>query len=384
MSLKSLGLYIHIPFCQRKCHYCDFSSYPEMESYWDAYVDAVVTELIMKAEEYKNPAINTLFIGGGTPSLIPPRFILKILSAVQKYYKVSKELESTIETNPGTLTEEKLRAYKDFGINRLSIGLQACQDELLNSLGRIHNYNDFIFSLSLAKKHGFDNINADIIFGIPHQTISQWQDTVESILTHEITHISCYSLIIEDETVFGRQKKDGLLTEIDEDLDREMYHYAVESFNKAGFHQYEISNFAKPHYECRHNMNYWKRGDYLGFGSGAHSFYQNRRFANTSDVLEYIKGVNNRELVLSENNYLTQEDAIEEFIFLGLRLNEGIDLSKLSKEFGTDIEKRYDSKVDKLIKQRLVERKSTMLRLTKRGMDLANAVILELINTCNN
>ncbi len=379
MNQKQMGLYIHIPFCKKKCHYCDFSSYPGMEDYWEQYVDAVVNELIIKSDEYNNPVIDTLFIGGGTPSLIPPKLILKILNAIHKYYRINKGCESTIETNPGTLSDEKLRAYKEFGINRLSIGLQACQDDLLNNLGRIHSYQDFIISLKLAQKHGFENINADIIFGVPNQTFVQWRETVEKIVSLGITHVSCYSLIIEEETLFGKMKKSGELSEIDEELDRKMYYYAVECLNKEGFRQYEISNFAKPNYICQHNMNYWRRGYYLGVGSGAHSFVDNRRFANTSDVATYIEGVNNKELILSESYSLTIEDAIEEFIFLGIRLEEGIDFAVIAKEFGINIEARYKTKVDRLVKQGLIECQSTLIKLTKKGLDFANRVILELV-----
>ncbi len=374
-----IGLYIHIPFCSQKCYYCDFPSYPGMEGYWSAYTDALVSELVLKAEEYNVPDVATIFIGGGTPSLIPSEHISRILEAVYKHYKVSPHCETTIESNPGTLTDEKLRDYKDLGINRLSIGLQACQDEILKRIGRIHTYDDFKFALNLAQKHGFVNINADIIFGIPDQTLAQWMDTVEKVLTFDLTHISCYSMKIEEDTVFGKLKSAGQLEEVEDELDRQMYHYAVDAFCKEGFYQYEISNFSKPDFRCRHNMNYWERGEYLGAGAGAHSFMRNRRFANISDVPEYIKGIEKRRPVLSEDDNLSREDGITESLILGLRLNEGVDLAKLSMEFGVDLENRYKEKINKLLSQNLVELQGTVLRLTSKGMDLANRVLIEFI-----
>lgn len=379
MNQKQIGLYIHIPFCKQKCFYCDFPSYSGMEDFWEAYIDALVSELILKAEEFKNPYVETVFIGGGTPSLIPAVYISKILDTVNSHYKVSSDWECTIECNPGTLTDHKLRAYKDYGVNRLSIGLQACQDKILKELGRIHTYEDFLFSLKLSQKHGFENINADIIFSIPNQTFEQWQDTIERIIALDLAHISCYSLIIEDGTVYGRMKKEGIIKEVEDELDRKMYHYAVDSFSEAGLYQYEISNFAKPHLRCRHNMNYWRRGEYLGVGAGAHSHYNKRRFANTANVSMYIEGVEKRKLILSEDSYLSRGNELEESIFLGLRLNEGIDLSQLSKEFGIDLERKYDKKLEQFITQKLVERHGSVVKLTKKGMDIADAIIIELV-----
>lgn len=379
MDQKQIGLYIHIPFCKQKCFYCDFASYSGMEDFWEAYIDALVSELILKAEEFKNPYVETVFIGGGTPSLIPAVYISKILDTVYSHYSVSSDWECTIECNPGTLNDYKLRAYKDYGVNRLSIGLQACQDKILKELGRIHTYEDFLFSLKVAQKHEFENLNADIIFGIPFQTFEQWQDTIERIIALDLAHISCYSLIIEDGTVYGRMKKEGIIKEVEDELDRKMYHYAVDSFNEAGLYQYEISNFAKPHLRCRHNMNYWRRGEYLGVGAGAHSHYNKRRFANTANVSMYIEGVEKRKLILSEDSYLSRGNELEESIFLGLRLNEGIDLSQLSKEFGIDLERKYDKKLEQFITQKLVERHGPVVKLTKKGMDIADAIIVELV-----
>ncbi len=379
MSQKELGLYIHIPFCKQKCYYCDFPSYSGMEEYWEAYTDAVVHELVIKAGAFRQERIKSIFIGGGTPSLIPYADIARILDTVRSYYNTNKDCESTVESNPGTLTSEKLAAYRSAGINRLSLGLQACQDRLLKKLGRIHTFHDFKEAVNLAQTHGFENINADIIFGIPGQSFEEWRETIAQVLAINLTHISCYSLKIEEETVFGRMAKEGTLHEVEDEMDRQMYHYAINEFHGAGFDQYEISNFAKPQYRCKHNMNYWERGEYIGIGGGAHSFYQNRRYANTPDVLKYIEGVKKESLILSEDTTLSVEDGMAERIILGLRLNKGIDLALISKEFGMDMEKKYHKELAKLLSQKLVERDGTMIRLTKIGMDLANTVFIEFI-----
>ena len=379
MDQKKIGLYIHIPFCQQKCFYCDFPSYPGMENYWESYIDALTLELILEAEEFEKPYVETIFIGGGTPSLIPAMYISKILDTVFLHYKVSPDCECTIECNPGTLTDDKLKSYKYSGVNRLSIGLQACQNKILKELGRIHTYEDFLLSIKLARKHEFDNINADIIFGIPNQTLMQWQETIGQIISLDLAHISCYSLLIEEGTVYGNMKNEGAIKVVEDELDRKMYHYAVDSFNAAGLYQYEISNFAKPHLKCRHNMKYWRRGEYLGVGAGAHSHYNRRRFANAADVSTYIKGVNTRKLALSEDTYLSTKDRLEESIFLGLRLNEGIDILKISKEFDIDLESGINKKLEQLISGKLLERDGTVIRLTRKGMDLANAIIVELL-----
>ena len=379
MNQKELGLYIHIPFCRQKCHYCDFPSYSGMEEHWEAYTNAVVHELIMKAQAFQQLKIKTIFIGGGTPSLIPHNHIERILDTVHSHYHVIKDCESTLESNPGTLTGEKLTAYRAAGINRLSMGLQACQERLLKKLGRIHSFNDFTQAVILAQKHGFENINADIIFGIPDQSFEEWCETVARVLAFDLTHISCYSLKIEDETVFGRMLKEGHLHEIEDELDRRMYHYAINLFYQAGLEQYEISNFAKPPYLCKHNMNYWERGEYIGIGAGAHSFYEERRYANTSDVLMYIEGVKKESLTLSENMGLSKEEGLSEKIILGLRLNKGIDLALLSKEFDIDLEKKYHKELEQLSSQALVERNGSVIRLTKTGLDLANTVFIAFI-----
>lgn len=377
---KAIGMYIHIPFCQRKCHYCDFPSYAGMENYWEAYTEAVVKELTLKAEDFSQATIKTLFIGGGTPSLLPYRLIERILETVHSKYRVIPHGEATIEANPGTLTPDKLKTYRKLGLNRISLGLQAAQEDLLKKLGRIHSYEDFLHAVDLAHQNGFQNINADLIFGIPGQSLEDWRMTLERVTALDLTHLSCYSLKIEEDTLFGDLKNQGRLEEVEEELDREMYHMAIDYLAERGFAQYELSNFAKPHYSCQHNINYWECGEYMGIGAGAHSFARNRRFANTPDVAAYIGGIKTGEPLLSEDITLDMEDRISERVILGLRMNRGVDLEVLSLELNVDLEMKYAEKIEKLLAWKLVEHCGTVLKLTKRGMDLANSVFIEFID----
>lgn len=379
MENKSIGLYIHIPFCIKKCNYCDFCSYPNMEEYWDKYVYAVSDELVLKSPEFESYIVGSVFVGGGTPSLLPPEYIARIFEIVHKYYKISDVCEISIESNPGTITEEKFRVYRSIGINRLSIGLQACQEHLLKNLGRIHTYKDFITAVDLAQKHGLTNINADIIFGIPGQTFKDWEKTLSNITSLGLTHISCYDLIIEEGTLFGEMQEKGILREMDHDLNRQMYHFAIDYFSSKGYEQYEISNFAKPGYQCRHNMNYWERGEYIGIGAGAHSFSGNRRYANIQNVEEYIEGVETGDLKLSEDSCLTTEEALAEKMILGLRMNKGVDLGIVSKEFGIDVESKYKKSIEILSEEDLITLKGKVLCLTNKGLDLANKVFVEFL-----
>lgn len=379
MRNKSIGLYIHIPFCIKKCNYCDFCSYPDMDEYWDMYISAVADELNLKSEEFKDYIVKSVFVGGGTPSLLPPHHIDRIFEAVYKKYKISNDCEISIESNPGTITADKLMIYSSTGINRLSIGLQACQEHLLKKLGRIHSYGDFINAVDLAHKYDINNINADIIFGIPDQTFSDWKETVDNITSLGLTHISCYDLIIEEGTLFGEMNKKGIIREMDDELNREMYYFAIDYFLSKGYEQYEISNFSKPGYHCRHNMNYWERGEYIGVGAGAHSFTNNRRYANVQDVLRYIEGVNSKSLILSEDSYITPAEALAEKMILGLRLNKGVDLKMVSEEFGIDVEVKYKKSLELLLEKELINLTDKVVALTKKGFDLANNVFVEFL-----
>jgi len=374
-----IGLYIHIPFCARKCRYCDFVSWPGMEDAWEPYINAVIKELEQKSEMARQCRVVSIFLGGGTPSLLPGSAIQRIMEAARKHYSLLPDTETTIEANPGTLDHDRLRAYREAGINRLSIGLQAWQNHLLEFMGRIHKASEFDEAVFMAQDHGFSNINADIIFGIPYQTMEDWLETISRVLSCQIPHVSCYSLTVEEGTRFGKLKQEGIWPEPDEDLEREMYRAAIDVFGEAGFEQYEISNMAKPHYRCRHNMNYWLRGEYLGFGVAAHSFFNQARFANTPDLRLYMESVERGNAALSEYYYISNEEALSESMILGLRLTEGIDLDELSSVYRTDVRKKYGKKLADLAERELVELNGSVVRLTKRGMDFANQVFVEFI-----
>ncbi len=375
---KGIGLYIHIPFCAQKCHYCDFSSYPGMESLWEDYAKAIVSELALKSELLQDKIIETIFIGGGTPSLIPYHLISMIMDGIRGYLLAS-DAEISIECNPGTLDAPKLKAYAALGINRLSIGLQAYQENILRLLGRIHTGKQFEEAVYLAKSHGFSNINADIIFGIPKQTLKDWQETLNRVMALDLPHVSCYGLKIEEGTVLDRLSRDGQLEEIDDALDRQMYEEAKAILADHGLYQYEISNFARPGYACRHNIRYWERDEYIGLGAAAHSLTRDRRYANTSDVGLYIKGIASGKPFLSEDYTISSDEALSESMILGLRMNKGINLNELSQVFGLNVRERFHEKLMNLSSKELVDYTGAMVRLTKKGMDYANQVFIEFI-----
>jgi oxygen-independent coproporphyrinogen-3 oxidase len=273
---NNIGLYIHIPFCKKKCYYCDFNSYSGMDHLAGSYFDALKTEMGIMSEGLKDRPVKTVFIGGGTPSLVDPGCISGVLEDCSRLFSMSPNAEISMECNPGTLSIENLRAYRQAGINRLSIGLQAWQDRLLEGLGRIHRRQQFVENLEAAYRAGFTNINADLIFGLPGQNFEDWTETLEATTSlfadHHLTHLSCYSLQIEEGTVFGDKYKACVLIPADDELDRKMYRYAVDFLAGKGYRHYEISNFAMPGYECKHNLIYWKAEEYAGFGAGAHSY----------------------------------------------------------------------------------------------------------------
>lgn len=289
---ESIGIYIHIPFCKSKCYYCDFNSYAGRDYLAGSYFDALYKEILIRSRSLENRRVSSIFIGGGTPSLTEPQYITGLIEICGKCFHVDNDAEISMESNPGTLSYDRLKAYRDAGVNRLSIGLQTWQDQLLESIGRIHSRKQFVDNVEDAVKCGFENINADLIFGLPGQTLEDWTETLEAVTgLGAIKHLSCYSLKIEERTVFGDRLDAGLLEPIDEELDRRMYHLAVDVLADKGYRWYEISNFAVPGYECRHNLLYWKAREYAGFGAGAHSHLDAVRFSNVAGIEEYIEAV---------------------------------------------------------------------------------------------
>ncbi|MDR1913246.1 MAG: radical SAM family heme chaperone HemW, partial [Clostridiales bacterium] len=321
MSIKSTtGVYIHIPFCLKKCLYCDFPSFAGQDSTFEAYKNVLIKEISASAElsASSNLTIDTIFFGGGTPTILPPKWIEEILRAIYKF-KIASNAEITIEANPCTINLESLGILKSIGINRLSVGMQAGQDHLLSALGRLHDKKIFLLSYEAALKAGFDNINLDLIFSLPNQTTTDWEETLEFAALLKPTHISAYSLIIEEGTDFYRQFKSGRLILPDEETDRKMYEQTENILLSHGYEQYEISNYSKPGYECKHNIKYWARDNTLGFGLSSHSFYNETRWRNTINLREYMSQPPTRLDV----EHLRDHDAMAETMILGLRLNIG-------------------------------------------------------------
>lgn len=371
--MKETGVYIHIPFCKSKCFYCDFLSFDNMQEKFEVYTNALVLE-IQKAEFLKDYKIKSIFIGGGTPTILEPYMLSNIIKEIMKY-DVDENAEITIEANPGTLNTFMLKKLKSLGVNRLSMGLQSCNDDMLKSLGRIHSYEVFLENYNRAINCGFENISIDLMFSLPKQTNEIWVDTLEKITSIKPKHISAYSLIIEEKTVFYELYNKGKLIIPNEDVDRKMYEDLKNILKQNGYIQYEISNFSKPKYESIHNSIYWERGNYIGFGLGAHSFFEGQRFNNTCDFEKYIILNDKTENRIS----LNKEEAIEEFIFLGLRMTKGISISKFQREFGENILNIYGNKILKLKENNLLDIRNDFIFLTDKGIDVSNMVFTEIL-----
>jgi len=370
--MESCGLYVHIPFCKSKCHYCDFPSYPNLEEYIPSYIDALIKEIAMAAKRYPNYRIQSIFIGGGTPTYINGNDIVAIMDAVRGCFPIGEDIEVSIEANPGTFDGDKLIQLRDAGVNRLSIGLQAWQNHLLKDLGRIHTQQDFIEGFHAARKAGFYNINIDLILGLPNQRFKDWEETLDRVLELEPTHLSCYSLIIEEVTPFYRLWESGKL-ELDEDLEREMYHYTRDILKAKGYLQYEISNFSKPGFQCQHNLIYWELKPYIGVGSSAHSFINGYRYANVDSIIEYIQEVEGNKVPIKEETKVNQKELMEEFMFLGLRKTRGVSRTDFFNYFAMDIFDIYGIVLEELEGQDLI-RINHHIALTEKGLDFANLV----------
>ena len=384
MAKKDLELYIHIPFCVKKCDYCDFLSFPAEEKMQEDYVEALLKELVFYGTKYKDCRIITIFIGGGTPSWLRADLILKIMETVRQNFSVDRDAEITIECNPGTVTDHKFEVYKETGINRLSIGLQSAHNEELKRLGRIHTYEQFLKTYDMARKHGFSNVNIDLMSCLPGQTSLTFADTLKKVIQLKPEHISAYSLIIEEGTPFYQKyEEDAIRQEKGEPtqfLPSEEEEYQTTKMTQrilkeAGYHWYEISNFAKPGYECRHNIGYWKRADYLGVGIGAASLIDNVRYSNTRDIYQYLKESSRHETA----EKVSKEEQMEEFMFLGLRMPEGISRTEFEQNFHTTIEAVYGDVLRRLQQEEMLIKKEGRILLTEKGMDLNNYVIGQFV-----
>jgi len=438
VEMKDLSLYIHIPFCVRKCHYCDFLSAPCDENTRQNYVEALCREITQRAEDFKDKKVDTIFFGGGTPSILSIEQITRIMSTVREKFQILPKAEISLEMNPGTVERKKLEVYKKLGINRLSIGLQSADNEELKVLGRIHTWESFLQTWEMVREAGFTNVNIDLMSALPGQTLESYENTLKKVLALKPEHISAYSLIIEEGTRFyewyGKEeenylegkwlKKEGSFEERrlpDEVVDRQMYELTKKLLEEKGYKRYEISNYALEGYECKHNIGYWKRKEYLGLGLGAASLLykknekdfrigeenarsrtkekvKNIRCSNISDLETYLKKTQNmkeeslenmqkeknknRELWMQEYEEVSVTEQMEEFMFLGLRMMEGISSAEFEQQFGKSLQEVYGKQIQKLVQQELLEywEENGRYALTLKGIDVSNQVFVEFIN----
>ncbi|WP_346930322.1 radical SAM family heme chaperone HemW [Clostridium sp.] len=374
--MDTVGLYIHIPFCKMKCHYCDFPSYSGKESLMIDYAKALSEEIKISCQD---KIISTIFIGGGTPTYLCIEGWKIIEKSIRGLNRIDEGFEFTVEGNPKTFNEEQLKIFKAMGVNRISMGLQAVQQCHLTSLGRIHSLEDFKHSYEMLRDFGFNNINVDLMFGLPNQSIDQWKETLSKVVELKPEHISCYSLIIEEGTkFFNLYEKDKLILP-SEDAERDMYAEAINFLEVEGYHQYEISNFAKDRLECKHNKIYWNLESYIGCGSSAHSYVNGVRYRNEEKIETYIMSMENKKSAVVESNANSLKDDIEEFMFLGLRKIKGISIEEFNRRFNISIFEKYNEVIDKHVKLNLLILEGDRLYLTKRGIELSNQVMADFI-----
>ncbi|HEY5537434.1 MAG TPA: radical SAM family heme chaperone HemW [Acetobacterium sp.] len=381
--MNALGIYCHIPFCVKKCAYCDFPSFSissddEIKRYFNALQKEIKTFAIKNKGE-KLPLVDTIYFGGGTPSSVPAEYVRETMGLIHEVFSISRSVEQTIEINPGTLSFEKVRVLKEAGFNRVSMGLQAWQDVLLKSLGRIHRQSDFITSMGLLKEAGFENISVDVMYGLPGQSVKDVVETLEALMAFSPTHLSCYSLILEEGTAMTKREAQGEIVLPDEDVEREM-HWEIDGFLRSqGYEHYEISSFGKPGYESRHNLKYWEEIPYCGFGCGAHGFYNGVRYGNTGNLSDYCRLVENDENPGVMDAPLTKSQLMSEWLFLGLRKLKGIDDAAFQQRFGKSFFLIYENAINSLISQGLLVREGSILRLTDRGQDFGNQVFMAFL-----
>lgn len=376
--MKELGIYIHIPFCKSKCIYCDFISFANKETNIKKYIDALNIEIENNKKNYK---INTIYIGGGTPSFIDSKYIIEIVEKIKSNYKVEEKAEITIEVNPGTVDEEKLRDYINIGINRISIGLQSTNNKILKQIGRIHTYEEFINTYNLARKVGFKNINVDLMLALPNQTLEEIEDSVKRVIKLNPEHISIYSLIIEEGTKMEELVNNKKIQLPSDELERKMYRNIKNELEKSGYRHYEISNFSKKGFESRHNTNCWYQKEYIGFGLSAHSYIDNKRFCNTNNIEEYIKNIENNSI---KNNIhiceiQNEEEKKKEYMLLGLRKIDGVNIQEFKNKFVDNPIYLFRKELEKLVENDLIQIDLNNIKLTNKGLDLANLVWREFI-----
>ncbi|HDF2605512.1 TPA: oxygen-independent coproporphyrinogen III oxidase [Clostridioides difficile] len=389
-----LGLYVHIPFCVKKCKYCDFNSYKMDIDSKKRYIEDLKIEMelysnkLYKDNKYKNKEccslnkndkITSIFVGGGTPSILTSDEIREVFISIKEMFDIDENAEITIECNPGTLTLEKLKTMKEIGINRLSIGLQAIQEKHLNFIGRIHTYEEFEKNYKDALSVGFKNINIDLMHSLPNQTLCDWKETLEKVVHLNPTHISAYSLILEEGTELYNMYESNKFELIDENVDIEMYEYTINYLKSKGYNQYEISNYSKEGYNCEHNILYWECEHYIGIGAGASGYINENRYNNVESLEDYHLSLVKREKPIQENEILSEKDMIEEKIFMGLRMNKGIKFEDFKKKFGIDFREKYNKQIEMLLARKLINQSFEGIQLTQKGREISNSVFIEFM-----
>lgn len=389
MNENYLGIYVHIPFCKKKCKYCDFISFENKENCFNEYVNKIISEIDFYFEKDTKKSkeidfsfldkrkINTIYFGGGTPSIIDSKLIEIILIKIREKFIVLENAEITLEVNPGTVNKEKLEDYKRIGINRLSIGLQSAENRLLSLIGRIHTYEKFLETYNLAREIGFNNINVDLMFALPTQTMDELVQSLIKVVNLNPEHISIYSLILEEGTVLAEEIENNKYSLLDEELERKMYTKIKRFLAKNKYEHYEISNFSKKGYRSSHNENCWNQKDYIGLGVAAHSYLNNVRYSNTSDLNEYLKEDFDNIYNIEEKQ--SKEDKVKEYMILKLRMLEGVKISEFENIFGINPLLAFRFEIEKLTKQDLIEIDLDNIKLTEKGLDLANQVFAEFV-----
>ena len=382
MKKRPLAVYIHLPFCVQKCLYCDFASGPATTDEIAAYMRLLTKEIRSFEAIGSLYRVETVFFGGGTPSVVAPFYIAQLLNQLRGEYEFAPDPEITIEANPGTLSAEKLVTYREAGVNRLSLGLQSVHESELKLLGRIHSFEDFLESFDLARQAGFKNINVDLMSALPKQTLGKWKKTLETVAELNPEHISAYALSIEEGTPFYDRYAEGRIGRLDlpgEELDRAMYHFTKEYLAGSGYYRYEFSNYAKKGFESRHNMTYWTLGDYVGFGRAAHSYLQGRRFANPPEKDAYPEASRTAYQRFRATAPQSEKEAMEEYMFLGLRTSRGVSREDFQKRFGKPFPKQYEKELLELYRQDLVEQAGGRIWLTDAGIDVSNIILARFL-----
>ena len=374
--MRERGIYVHIPFCKSKCLYCDFNSFAKKDECIEPYIKSLIKEIEEYAKVNKDILVKTIYIGGGTPSYIKEKYIKEIINTIKQNFEIINNAEITIEVNPGTVNKRKLECYYKSGINRLSIGLQSSNEKLLKLIGRVHNFEDFLETIRMAQSVGFTNINADCMIGLPTQNIYDVEETLNVLINLRLTHISVYSLIIEPNTPIEKKINSGELKLPDEEIERYMYWFAKRKLEENGYLHYEISNFAKPLYRSKHNLDCWNQKEYKGFGISASSYENGLRFTNTPDIDTYIRNIGNNNI---KENYIFEEkqdrdEMMKEYMLLGLRKITGVNITEFRRKFGITPLYKYNEEITKLLREGLIEANEHSIRLSKKGLDLANLV----------